>query len=353
MVVAMMLVVLALCAGVVALVSKRPASEAHAGLDVDAIAAAEAPGLAAMAETTGSSEATGAPGVRVEVPDVTGKRLTDAQNLLEVAGFEVAFQATPAGESPTDTVLAQDPPAGSVVPRGSRITLTYADTGVAPTLARDPEGGTWGTRFCVCIDPGHQDEANLDPEPIGPGSQTTKPKVTAGAVGVVTKQRESDLALEVAQRLKRALEARGVRVVLTRTTGAVDVSNAERARIANEAGADLFIRIHADGNANADVRGISTLYPAGNAWVVPIRETSLKAAQRVHAELLRATGAADRGLVGRADLAGFNWSQVPAILIECGLLTNPVEDRLLASDAYQEKLAKGMADGIMRFLRDE
>ncbi|PKQ38552.1 MAG: hypothetical protein CVT59_00190 [Actinobacteria bacterium HGW-Actinobacteria-1] len=292
----------------------------------------------------------------VEVPDVLGKPLQEADMLLEIAGFTVTHVATPAGESATGTVLAQDPASGSVMVRGTVITLTYADdgTGIDPTSSRNnPSAAGTGRVYVVCIDPGHQDKANNEGEPIGPGSKTLKPKVTGGASGAVTKQHEPDFALKVANRLKKLLEDQGVKVVMTRTTGAVDISNAQRAEVANAANADLFIRIHADGSTNGDIRGLSTLYPAGNDWVKPITAESLSAAKLVHKELLLTTGAVDRGIVERKDIAGFNWSKVPAIIVECGFMSNPVEDKLLASEAYQAKLAEGMTAGIMTFLRGD
>ncbi|MGV8083399.1 MAG: N-acetylmuramoyl-L-alanine amidase [Coriobacteriia bacterium] len=202
----------------------------------------------------------------------------------------------------------------------------------------------------VCIDPGHQLHANLAPEPIGPGSAVTKPKVAGGTTGVVTRIPEYRFTLTLSLKLKARLEARGVRVVMIRTTDDVNISNAERAQIANAAGADLFVRIHADGSSDSSMHGISTLYPAGNAWVAPIQPSSLRAAQLAQASAVAATGAANRGLSARSDMAGFNWSTVPTFLVECGFMTNPSEDRLLASDAYQGLLAEGIANGIMQYL---
>ena len=137
---------------------------------------------------------------------------------------------------------------------------------------------------------------------------------------------------------------------MTRTTAAVDISNAQRAQVANDSGADLFLRVHADSNTNADVSGISTLYPAGNDWVAPIREESLRAAGIVHGQMIASTGANDRGINARADLSGFNWATVPSVLVETGFLSNPAEDKLLASEAYQDKLADGITRGVLEYL---
>jgi N-acetylmuramoyl-L-alanine amidase len=202
----------------------------------------------------------------------------------------------------------------------------------------------------VCIDPGHQARANLAPEPIGPGSATTKPKVAGGTTGVVTHVPEYRFALLVSLRVKARLEARGVRVVMTRVSDDVDISNAQRAQLANSVGARLLLRIHADGSTNHSVHGISTLYPTGNWWVAPIEAPSLRAAQTIHAGVVGATGAADRGLSGRGDMTGFNWSTVPAVIVESGFMTNSAEDRALNSEAYQERLAAGIAAGVLAYL---
>ncbi len=316
------------------------AVEVPTGTSIEASLAASA-----SAESTGTE-------VMVEVPDVRGTLVDEADTLLVLAGFAVSRVATPAGESATGTVLAQSPNAGAVLQRGDTVTLTYAESAAAitsqSTTANDPDA-TPGA-FVVCIDPGHQEKANNEQEPIGPGSTQKKAKVTGGATGTVTKQHEHDFTLAVSLKLKKALEARGVTVVMTRMTSAVDISNSQRAAIANKAGADLFIRIHADGSTNGDTRGLSTLYPKGNDWVAPISAESYKAGKAVHGALLTTTGAVDRGVVPRSDLSGFNWAKVPSIVVECGFLSNPVEDKLLATAAYQTKLVDGMTRGIMGYL---
>lgn len=320
------------------------------------VAVPEATAAPSAVTSLPASEEPSGTGTMVEVPNVTGKSLTDAETLLGIAGFVVTRVATPAGEAATGTVLAQDPASGSVVERGTQVTLTYADdsAGVAPSgKTNDPQSSVNGRVYVVCIDPGHQGKANSNTEPIGPGSTTMKAKVSGGATGAVTRQREPDFTLKVSLRLKKLLEAQGVKVVMTRTTGAVDISNAQRAEVGNRAKADLLIRVHADGSTNGDVRGLSTLYPAGNDWVKPYTAKSLLAAKAVHHALLLSTGAVDRGIVPRSDMTGFNWAKVPSLIVECGFMSNPTEDKLLATDAYQAKLAEGMTRGIMAYLRGE
>jgi N-acetylmuramoyl-L-alanine amidase len=272
--------------------------------------------------------------------------------LVTAAGLALVKVPTPPGETVVGTVLAQTPAAGEHVSPGTSIELIYADpaavtAATASTLAA-PNAPASG--HVVCIDPGHQASANTGQEPIGPGASETKPKVTGGATGVVTKQAEHALALALSLKVKERLERYGVTVVMTRTTAAVDISNSQRAQVANEAGADLFLRVHADSNTNADITGASTLYPAGNDWVAPIRAESLRAASIIHSSMVASSGAKDRGVNARADLAGFNYATVPAVLVEVGFLSNPNDDKRLADSEYQDQLADGIARGVLDYL---
>jgi N-acetylmuramoyl-L-alanine amidase len=204
----------------------------------------------------------------------------------------------------------------------------------------------------VVLDPGHDLRANTATEPIGPGSSERKIKDGGGTHGVVTGLREADLNLRVALRLRRLLEHAGVKVVMTRTrTAATSIGNVARAGIANRTDAALFLRIHADGSTDPATRGTHTLYPAlRRGWTDDIYAQSRRAARLVQAELLAALGFPDRGLQERSDFTGFNWADVPAILVEMGFMTNPTEDRLLATAAYQQRAAVGLCRGTLRFL---
>ena len=98
----------------------------------------------------------------------------------------------------------------------------------------------------IVIDPGHQAKGDSSKEPIEPGASETKAKVTTGATGIYTKQKESELALKVALLLEKELKQEGYNVIMTRKTNNINISNSQRAKIANNAKADAFIRIHAD-----------------------------------------------------------------------------------------------------------
>jgi N-acetylmuramoyl-L-alanine amidase len=212
--------------------------------------------------------------------------------------------------------------------------------------------GSAQPRPVVVLDPGHDLRANPATEPIGPGSSTRKIKDGGGTHGVVSGLSEAELNLRVALRLRPLLERTGVKVVMTRTkTAGMSIGNVARAGIANHAGAVLFLRIHADGSTDRSVRGTHTLYPAlRRGWTDDIYAESKRAARIMQADLRAALGFPDRGLQERSDFTGFNWADVPVILVEMGFMSNPIEDRLLATAAYQRRAAVGLCRGTLRFL---
>jgi N-acetylmuramoyl-L-alanine amidase len=218
---------------------------------------------------------------------------------------------------------------------------------VAPTPAKKTSLGT------VVVEAGHQAEGDSSMEPIGPGASEKRAKVAGGATGVATHVAESKRNLQVALVLKKSLEARGVKVTMVRTKENVNIANSKRAKIANEANADLFVRLHCD-SAGSSTHGILTLRPAKNWYKgVDMVGPSKKAASYVHKAVLAETGAHDRGIDARGDLSGFNWAKVPSVLVEMGLMSNAAEDRKMGTDAYQKKLADGIADGVVKYLKSK
>jgi N-acetylmuramoyl-L-alanine amidase len=175
--------------------------------------------------------------------------------------------------------------------------------------------------------------------------------MTAGGAGVLTDVPEFEITLELATNVRKRLEAAGVKVVMTRETNDVDLSNAARAAIANEARASLFVRLDADSDPDPTLSGVSTLYPASNPWTRAIAASSKRAAGLVQKRASSATGAVNRGTAERSDVTGFNWAKVPSILVQTGYPSNAVEDRLLGSPGYQDKLSSGIAEGIVAYLK--
>jgi N-acetylmuramoyl-L-alanine amidase len=203
----------------------------------------------------------------------------------------------------------------------------------------------------VCLDPGHGTPPSVGSqlEPIGPGSKVTKIKDGGGAPG------EAAVALGIARKTRTLLLRRGFRVAMTRTGPTFRMGsggNIARAQFCNRRHASLMLRIHADGSPDPSQRGVSTLYPVLRpGWTDDIYSRSLRAARVVQRAVVHATGARDDGIVPRADLTGFNWANVPAILVETGFLSNPAERRLLHSPAYQWRVAGGLTAGTVGFTR--
>jgi N-acetylmuramoyl-L-alanine amidase len=203
----------------------------------------------------------------------------------------------------------------------------------------------------ICLDPGHgtPPAVGRQTEPIGPGSKIRKIKDGGGANG------EAEVALAIAKKTRTLLLRRGYRVAMTRTGSTFrygNGGNVARAQFCNRRHAALMLRIHADGSTDASQHGVSTLYPAFHrGWTDDIYGSSLRAAKAIQRSTVAATGGRDLGLSKRSDLTGFNWSNVPAILVETGFMTNPSERRLLQSSAYQWKVARGFRAGVAAFTK--
>ena len=105
----------------------------------------------------------------------------------------------------------------------------------------------------IAIDPGHQAQGDSEQEPVGPGSDQTKAKVASGTHGDTSGLNEYELNLAVSLKLRDELAARGYEVYMIRETNEVNISNRERAEMAAAAGADILVRIHANGSADTSV----------------------------------------------------------------------------------------------------
>ncbi len=207
------------------------------------------------------------------------------------------------------------------------------------------------TGCVICLDPGHC----VTPlsgkgyrEPVSPLSDETKPVYTTGTQG--KGMTEEKLNLTVGLKLRDALRALGADVVMTREVSNITIGGVERCEIANRLHADVAVRIHADGNNDRSVHGVSVMTPTGNLLGTPsIKDESVRLGQLMVDAVAAETGAKNRGILPRYDLTGFNFSEVPSVLIEMGFMTNAAEDALLETDAYQNKIVSGMVKSLLQW----
>lgn len=199
----------------------------------------------------------------------------------------------------------------------------------------------------IVIDHGHAVKANLEKEPLSPGSNVMKIKDGGGASGVVTGIPEYKIAMRVAKELNEKLTAKGYNSVMTKTDENLSLGNVERAEIGNKANADLVIRLHCDSFDNASAKGASILIPKGvNENTKAIAASSEKYGKILLDTYCSKMNIKNRGLIYSEDMTGFNWSKVPVVLIEMGFLSNPDEDNMMSESSFPEKSATAISEGI-------
>lgn len=201
--------------------------------------------------------------------------------------------------------------------------------------------------YVVVIDPGHQGRGDSTTEPNGPDSTTMKARVAGGTHGTTTGVCEYELTLAISQQLQTELQNRGYTVYMTRTSHDVNISNMERAQYATSVGADIAVRIHANGAENASVSGAMALAPSpSNPYISYLSGSSWNLSQCVLNSYCQATGMRNQGVTGSDTMTGINWSTVPVTILEMGYMTNPTDDTNMENPSYQSQMVQGIANGI-------
>ena len=204
----------------------------------------------------------------------------------------------------------------------------------------------------IALDPGHQgpgvDMSGM--EENSPGSGVMKQRNNSGTVGRYSGLPEYQLNLDIAFKVRERLSEHGYDVVMSREDNETAASNQDRARQANESGALLCVRIHANGSGSPDSSGALCLIASQeNPAAGSLYDESSKLAADLLQSYCEATGFENQGIRVDDTMTGINWSQIPVVILEMGFMTNEKEDMLMADENFQEKMADGIAQGIEKY----
>ena len=208
----------------------------------------------------------------------------------------------------------------------------------------------------VAIDPGHQGSwVDMSAqEPSAPGSSETKAKATTGTTGKFSGLNEYELNLQVSLLLRDELEDRGYEVVMTREDHDTAISNKERAELAAAEGADILVRIHANGSDDTSVNGALAMVPSqSNPYVGYMYEECYELGEDILKAYCESTGIADDGVQYYDNMSGINWSTIPVTILEMGFMSNQNDDLLMADETFQPVMAEGIANGIDDYFEDK
>lgn len=281
---------------------------------------------------------------------------TDGDNTPDTVNDSSGADGTSAAAMISATAQPSDTAVSSETPDAADASSTSAAAPSSSSTAAKAETASTAVppeyKGLVVIDPGHQQYANTEQEPVGPGASETKIKVSGGTTGTATGVPEYELTLDIGLQLRDKLLERGYQVIMVRDTNEVDISNSERAEIANEADADVFIRLHANGSPDSGVTGAMTICQTpANPYNGDVYEQSRALSENILDSYIYKTGI-NRQYVWETDtMSGINWSEVPTTILEMGFMSNTGEDRSMQDDDMQQKMVEGIADGIDEYMK--
>ena len=260
---------------------------------------------------------------------------TDGDNTPDTVNDSSGADGTSAAAMISATAQPSDTAVSSETPDAADASSTSAAAPSSSSTAAKAETASTAVppeyKGLVVIDPGHQQYANTEQEPVGPGASETKIKVSGGTTGTATGVPEYELTLDIGLQLRDKLLER---------------------EIANEADADVFIRLHANGSPDSGVTGAMTICQTpANPYNGDVYEQSRALSENILDSYIYKTGI-NRQYVWETDtMSGINWSEVPTTILEMGFMSNTGEDRSMQDDDMQQKMVEGIADGIDEYMK--
>ncbi len=215
------------------------------------------------------------------------------------------------------------------------VTPTPAPT-IVPVAANHPDL----TGLTVVIDPGHQETTDYEQELYASWLSATKPRCTCGTTGVVTETPEYDLTLQYSLIIRDYLEQCGANVILTRDANDVNISNQERAQIANVNGADVFIRIHADAAGDSAASGVRVYTPDSGSFT----DTSPEYAEQLAELVAEAEGLEVNAVRATSLYTGLNYANtLRSFQISLGFLSNSDDEAVLVTEENRAAVAEAIS----------
>lgn len=202
----------------------------------------------------------------------------------------------------------------------------------------------------IVIDPGHQAEKSATSEKVADWLSKEKPGSTPGSVGAVTGIKEYELTLDISLKLKEYLEGCGATVILTREVNDVDITNQERALIAVNNNADIFIRIHADAANDGKSSGVRVFVPDSGAY----KGSNISLGDILGNNVAEAIGLEFIGTKATDLYTGLNYANsVPSFQISLGLLSNSNDEAILVNEDNQIRICEAVSEFAAEFKQSD